>query len=243
VAYVGHATVRLELDGVDLLTDPLLRTRVAHLRRVAPLPAGADVGIDAVLVSHAHHDHLDLRSLRLLPASTLVVAPRGTRRQLRRFAHVLELEEGGEFEIGPLVLRALHAEHPGGRIPLVGRGPALSYAILGTRRVYFAGDTGLFPAMEELVPDLDLALLPIWGWGARLGPGHLHPGSAAEALMLLRPRMAVPIHWGTYRPLYWARRPNQAALEEPANAFVQAAAELAPDVDVRILRPGEVASF
>jgi L-ascorbate metabolism protein UlaG (beta-lactamase superfamily) len=242
LAYIGHATTLLELDGTRLLTDPLLRTRVGHLRRVAP-PPKALPEIDAVLISHAHHDHLDLPSLRLVPASTLVVVPRGAGRLLRRFDHLVELDEGDEAVAGRLIVRAHHAEHPGGRMPLRARGPALSYEIQGSKRVYFAGDTGLFDAMNGLVPELDLALLPIWGWGSRLGPGHLGPQSAAQALRLLRPRTAVPIHWGTYRMLHRARGVDAAVLEEPARAFARAAAELAPQVEVRILRPGSRTSF
>jgi L-ascorbate metabolism protein UlaG (beta-lactamase superfamily) len=242
VSYVGHGTVELELDGIRLLTDPVLRARVGHLRRVAP-PAEISQSVDAILVSHAHHDHLDLPSLANLPASALAVAPRGAGRLLRRFQRVVELGEGEEVTVGPLVVRALYAEHPGGRTPFRARGPALSYALLGSKRVYFAGDTGLFAGMNDLVPDLDLALLPVWGWGSRLGPGHLDPRSAAEALRLLRPRAAIPIHWGTYRLLHRAHVADPAALDAPALAFAQAAAELAPEVEVRILRPGDRTSF
>lgn len=241
VAYAGHATVELELDGIRLLTDPVLRARVGHLRRVAP-PSDVSFEVDAVLVSHAHHDHMDLPSLKLLPTSALAVVPRGAGRLLRRFERVVEVDEGDEVPVGPVLLRALHAEHPGGRTPFRARGPALSYALVGTKRVYFAGDTGLFAGMDSLVPDLDVALLPIWGWGSRLGPGHLNPRSAAEALRFLRPRAAIPIHWGTYRVLH-RTRVDQRDLEAPARAFAQAAAELAPEVDVRILRPGDRASF
>ena len=241
VAYVGHATVELELDGIRLVTDPLLRARVGHLRRVAP-PADISPEVDAVLVSHAHHDHLDLPSLKLLPTSALAVVPRGAARLLRRFERVVELDEGDEVPVGPLLVRALHAEHPGARTPFRGPGAALSYALLGTKRVYFAGDTGLFAGMDGLVRDLDLALLPVWGWGPRLGPGHLSPRSAAEALQLLRPRAAIPIHWGTFRMLH-RTRVDPRDLEAPAWAFAQAAAELAADVDVRILRPGDRTSF
>src|SRR6185503_2691890 len=102
--------------------------------------------------------------------------------------------------------------------------------------VYFAGDTGLFAGMARL-PTLDLALLPVWGWGPRLGPGHLDPVGAAEALTLLRPRIAVPIHWGTYSPLWYLRPP--AYLSEPGVAFAREAARLAPEVEVRVLTPGE----
>jgi L-ascorbate metabolism protein UlaG (beta-lactamase superfamily) len=242
VTYLGHATVALELDGVQVLTDPLLRSRVGHLRRVVP-PPHVSAKVDVVLVSHAHHDHLDPPSLRLLPTSALAVVPRGAGRLLRRFARVMELDEGDEVGVGALSVRAMHAEHPGGRTPLRARGPALSYAILGTGRVLFAGDTGLFAEMEDLVPGLDLALVPIWGWGPRLGPGHLDPRSAAEALRLLRPRAAIPIHWGTYRPLHRAHAVDEADLAAPALAFARAAAELAPEVEVRILRPGDRTSF
>jgi L-ascorbate metabolism protein UlaG (beta-lactamase superfamily) len=244
VTYIGHATVLLEVDGVRILTDPLFRARIGHLRRVAP---GVDVEslgkIDAVLVSHAHHDHLDLPSLKRLPKAAFAVAPRGAGRLLRHFAEVVELGEEDEVEVGPLRVRGLHAHHPGGRTPLRARGPALSYALLGTRPVYFAGDTGLFPGMDGLVPDLDLALIPVWGWGPRLGPGHLDPRSAAEALTLLRPRLAVPIHWGTYRLVHKTRKVDQKELDAPTLAFADAAAELAPEVEVRVLRPGDRTSL
>lgn len=233
VQYVGHSTVLIELDGVRLLTDPLLRKRVAHLRRAIPLEPVSKV--DAVLLSHAHHDHLDLPSLRTISAAT-IVAPRGLGDLLDGF-DVLELDEGDEIEIGAVTVRATHAEHEGGRLPR-GEGRALGFAVLGSRRLFFAGDTDLFDGMDGLVPDLDLALIPVWGWGAKLGRGkHLDPERAAEAVRRLRPRIAVPIHWGTYRPLH--RSARASFLTEPAEAFARQAAIAAPGVDVRILRPGE----
>ena len=236
ITWVGHSTVLVEADGVRLLTDPLLRPRVGHLRRVAgPAPAIAGP-MDALLLSHVHWDHLDLRSLDLVPASRLVV-PRGAGRLLERFEGVVELDEGESVTIGPLTVRATHAEHHARRLPFGATTPALGYLIEGSRRVYFAGDTDVFDAMRELAPALDVALLPIDGWGPRVGPGHLDPQRAAEALQLLRPRVAVPIHWGTYRRLGLSRDP--ATLREPAIRFERIAAELAPEVEIRILAPGE----
>jgi L-ascorbate metabolism protein UlaG (beta-lactamase superfamily) len=232
VEYVGHATVLIELDDVRLLTDPLLRRRVAHLRRAVPLESVGEV--DAVLISHAHHDHLDLPSLRTVSAT--IVAPRGLGDVLDGF-DVREVDEGDEVEIGAVRVRATHAEHEGGRAPR-GRSAALGFAILGSRRIFFAGDTDLFDGMDGLVPDLDLALIPIWGWGATLGRGgHLDPERAAEAVRRLRPKVAVPIHWGTYRPLH--RSARASFLREPAETFVRKAAIAAPEVDVQVLRPGE----
>jgi L-ascorbate metabolism protein UlaG (beta-lactamase superfamily) len=90
--------------------------------------------------------------------------------------------------------------------------------------------------MESLASTLDLALLPIWGWGPTVGRGHLDPIRAATALSLLRPRTAVPIHWGTYRVI--GAGPGTSP-GEPAERFLRQAAEVAPAVDVRVLQPGE----
>jgi len=90
--------------------------------------------------------------------------------------------------------------------------------------------------MDGLVPGLDLALVPIWGWGPTIGPGHLDPRRAAEALALLGPRLAVPIHWGTLRPMFYTARAG--FLHEPLEAFLEAAAREAPGVEIRVLEPG-----
>jgi len=103
---------------------------------------------------------------------------------------------------------------------------------------YFAGDTGLFEGMVDLAGRVDVAVLPVAGWGTALPDDHLGPLSAAEALTLLRPRIAIPIHWGVYHsPLLLAARRGRDV--EPPLAFVQHAAELAPEVEVRVVEPGE----
>ena len=194
-----------------------------------------------MLVSHQHSDHLDPRSLLALGGRELqVVAPPGSSAYLRRkgFADVTEVTPGDELTIGALTVRATYADHVGARR----RGPsglAIGYLIEGSRRVYFAGDTDIFPEMAELGP-VDLALLPIWGWGPTLGPGHLNPESAAEAAALLAARVAVPIHWGTYAPAHLcsdeAGRPSSTS-RPPGSS--PPAAEVAPHTEVRVLAPGE----
>jgi L-ascorbate metabolism protein UlaG (beta-lactamase superfamily) len=238
LTWIGHSTVALALDGATVLTDPALGTRMAHLVRIA---AGADAvpdSIDAVLISHTHRDHFDFPSLRRLPHGVLVVVPRGAGRLVTRlrFADVVEVVEGDELHVGSLRVQATHAEHARGRGVLPGGADAVGYLLGGSLTAYFAGDTDLFDGMAALAPSLDLALLPVSGWGPRVPAGHLDPERAARALALLRPRVAVPIHWGTYRPFY-RRSPYPSDLGSAAR-FVELAHELAPEVDVRILSPG-----
>ena len=75
IAWIGHSTVLVEVDGVRLLTDPLLRRRIGHLLRVAAPPEDGAAEVDAVLVSHVHHDHLDLRSLERVRTALKYVEP------------------------------------------------------------------------------------------------------------------------------------------------------------------------
>lgn len=229
----------MDLDDVRLLTDPLLSTRVAHLRRVVPPPVVPE-GLDAVLVSHLHRDHAHLPSLRRVARGRRVLAPAGSAALLARSgaAEVVEMTAGDRSRVGAVEVRAVHAEHDGRRRPGAPPTPALGYLVSGSQRVYFAGDTDLFPGMADLAPGLDVALLPIWGWGPTLGPGHLDPLRAAEALTMLRPRLAVPIHWGTYAPTVMWRAFRRSFLARPPHDFVRAARRLAPDVRVRVLAPG-----
>ena len=117
-----------------------------------------------------------------------------------------EVLAGDELDFSGVRVRVSHAEHDERRAGSKVRAAPVGYALLGSCRAFFAGDTDVFPGLEHIVSDLDLALIPIWGWGASLGTGHLDPTRAAEAVALLRPRVAVPIHWGTFRPLHRGSR-------------------------------------
>jgi L-ascorbate metabolism protein UlaG (beta-lactamase superfamily) len=233
--WLGHATVLLELGGARLLTDPLLRSRLGHLSRRVPVPS--ELGrVDLVLVSHVHRDHLDISSLAAVAGTPAIVAPLGAGDLLRNrgFEHVIELGEGESTTLRGVRITAAAAHHRARRGLLSPWIPSLGFVIEGGERIYFAGDTDIYEAMAELAA-LDVALLPVWGWGPRLGQGHLNPRTAAEALRLLRPRIAVPIHWGTYFPIGQGGR----RLTDPPHEFARHAAELAPEVEVRVLAPGE----
>src|SRR5690606_4290510 len=174
--FLGHSTVRLELAGSVVLTDPVLTARVGPLRRTAPTPDRAHFAdVDLVLLSHLHSDHLHLPSLRRLPRTARVVGPRGAGRWLRRrgIRNVDELAPGEELEHGALRVHGVPAAHSGHRFgPRSTRGPqaaAMGHLVEGGgHRVYAAGDTDLFPGMAGFGP-LAAALLPVWGWGLSLG--------------------------------------------------------------------------
>jgi len=241
IVFLGHATVLIELDGVRLLTDPLLRRRVAHLRRHAPpVDMSVTAAPDAVLISHLHHDHLDLASLRLLGSDTRLVVPAGAGPWLRRrgFTKLSELSVGQTATVGALGVSAVEARHDGRRLPGGPRAETLGYLVAGRRAIYFAGDTELFDGMANVSEQLDVALLPVAGWGPRLGPGHMDPLDAARAVSLLGPRVAIPMHWGTLLPFGLARR-HAAGLGHPPRSFAAHVARLAPEVEVRILAPGQ----
>ncbi len=238
VRFVGHATVLIEIDGTTILTDPFLRHRLGPLERHGPRPDAGSLGdIDIVLVSHGHPDHFDRASLGSLRGRPTVIVPRGLGAAARRAVEgeVVELLPGDRTVVGRISITAFPARHwisPGAP-----RAQPVGYLVEAGTRVYFAGDTGRFPAMRELAGAVDIALLPVWSWGPHLGPGHLGPRSAGEVVADIRPAVAIPIHWGTLYPVrlhhVW-RRP----LTEPGDRFAVHAGRVAPDTDVRVLRPG-----
>ena len=245
VTFVGHATVLIEIDGVTLVTDPLLRDRVWHLRREVPCGLNGCLAVDGLsagLVSHLHPDHADTASLRRIPHDVPLIAPQGTGRDLRaRLPHAVQTIETGEsLRVGSVEVIAVPAVHSGPGPSTAPLAACTGFVIRGSQTIYFAGDTAPFPGMTELGEafDIDLALIPVWGWGPNLGDDHMSPRDAAYALTMLRPHVAVPIHWGTFRPLgnVWSQ---MSFLSDPPYTFAGYAARLAPDTTVRILEPGE----
>jgi L-ascorbate metabolism protein UlaG (beta-lactamase superfamily) len=239
-AFGGHSTVLIEMSGTRLVTDPLLRRRIGPFRHRPAFGKEELDSVDAVLLSHLHHDHCDLASLRMLGEAKPIIGPPGATVFLGKhgFENVTELAPGETHRVGGVEVRSVDAHHVGGRIFKRGPGDTVGFVLEAEARVYFAGDTDLFDGMAELAPSLDVALLPIWGWGPILGEGHLDPESAAEAARLLRPRVAVPIHWGALST------PGSKYIwpwlfHGPPQRFAEAMARTAPDVEVRVLEPGE----
>ena len=242
IDFVGHSAVVVDLDGVRILTDPVIRARVGPLRRVRPVPDRHRMaGADAILISHLHWDHLDVPSLREIGRHTRILVPAGSGAWMRSagFTNIQEVAVGDTVMFGDVSVRAVPAVHSGYRPPLGPTAPPLGFVITGSRSVYFAGDTDLFAGMAGLDQAIDVGLIPVWGWGPTLGRGlHLDPLKAAEALRMIRPRVAVPIHWGTYWPHAMGRVYPERLVEPPA-AFAEYASELAPEVAVRLTDIGD----
>jgi L-ascorbate metabolism protein UlaG (beta-lactamase superfamily) len=258
--FLGHSTVRIELAGRTVLTDPVLTPGVGPLRRVVPMPDPSTwAGVDLVLLSHLHGDHLHLPSLRMLARlddKVRIVVPRGAGGWLRGkgFAHVTELAPGETLKDGDLKITGVHARHSGHRWgPRLEHGPqtrAMGHLISGDgSTVYASGDTDLFDSMSFLGDlGIDVALLPVWGWGPNLGSGsldhgHLDPHRAAEAVARLRPRFAVPVHWGTLAVggshlLPKLRRHMRRVLVEPPRTFAREVALRELDTTVIHVEPG-----
>lgn len=240
VRWLGHATTLIELDGSRLLTDPVLTNRIGHLVRFAePVDAAFVDGVDCVLLSHLHADHADLGSLRRVTQAAIVLAPAGAGGWLADHGvpGVRELAAGGVARVGELEIWATPAVHDERRRPLGGpRAAPVGYVVRGSRSVYFAGDTDLFDQMAQL-GKIDVALLPIWGWGPSVGPGHLDPERAARAAAMIAPRTVIPIHWGTFAIGRPARRPRDPG--RPVSEFAALVSRYAPDVLVSVLAPGE----
>jgi L-ascorbate metabolism protein UlaG (beta-lactamase superfamily) len=239
LTYIGHSTVLIELDGVRILTDPVLGARLGPLRRLGPMPDPASLGaIDAVLISHSHPDHFHGASLRAIPGHPLILVPHGLGRSASRHGHeVREVTTNDRIEIGAVRVTAVPARH--GRWPRHRDARPLGFLIEGSTRLYFAGDTALYEGMARLAGHVDVALLPVGRWGPPHGPARLSPSTAVDAARLVGADIAVPIHWGTLvLPGFATGRWGWGSLDA-GDAFAREAADRAPALEVRVLRPGD----
>ena len=138
-------------------------------------------------------------------------------------------------------VKAVPADHAGTRYPLATESPALGYVVAGGLSAYFAGDTGLYDGMRDLAP-IDVAVLPVGGWGPRLPDDHLNPLSAAKALQLLRPGRVRARALGHHLPAV-AAAGLQRQVGRVAARVRPVRRAPAPDVEVRVLQPGETTTF
>ncbi len=245
VTWWGHATLTLVDSGHRVLTDPVFVDRLAHLyRRGGGAVPRAAYAADLVLVSHAHADHLHIGSLRRVHPAATVLVPHGLGPAVRHRVARLDVREvavGDVVRHGDLEVRVVEAQHRGARGPWsTWEAEAVGYVVRGSATTYFPGDTALFDGMTAIGSlGIDLALLPVGGWAPTpLRGGHLDPVAAAEAVALLRPRVVLPIHYGTFWPLGLAGF-RDALFRKPGSLFAKFAAERAPDVVTHVPHPGQ----
>jgi L-ascorbate metabolism protein UlaG (beta-lactamase superfamily) len=204
VTWWGHSSATVESGTARVAVDPLLSDRLFHLVRYATTPAPEATVADLVLVSHLHSDHCHLPSLARFGADVPIVVPRGGERLMARLGRqrLLPVSPGDVVERAGVRVEVLAATHDGRRHPLSREPapPALGFRVSGAGGTWwYPGDTELRGDMRDLEP-VDLALVPIGGWGPTLADGHMHPEHAAEAVDRVGARWTVPVHWGTFWP-------------------------------------------
>jgi N-acyl-phosphatidylethanolamine-hydrolysing phospholipase D len=251
VTWIGHATVLIQLQGTNLLTDPHWGERASPVswagpKRLQP-PGLAFEGlppIHVVLISHDHFDHLDLDTVRRLAAShdPVFVVPLGLKGWLEEqgISRVVELDWWGAFEHRGLRIVCTPAQHFSQR-SLWDANTRLwaSWAVVGSdRRFYFSGDTGYFDGLREIGDRLGPFDLTAMAIGAYMPPSimrfvHLTPEQAVQAHQDLRGTTLVGIHWGTFD---LAEEPLE---EPPTRMLAEAWRRALPPERAWILKLGE----
>ena len=216
VTYIGHATLLIEIGDRVIITDPNFEPSLGKfLPRVSAPGIALDAlpKLDAILLTHAHADHLSFKSLDALQSDIPLFAPPAVARWLDKqgYRHAVPVAPGSKEAIGELHIHAASATHKGNRYGVDRWRSATNMYLLDTNKVsaFFAGDTALKPETTHLVEkqlqaegrELDLALLPIghapW-WKPGFRKGHLTSNDALTLFERLQARYFIPYHWGTF---------------------------------------------
>lgn len=239
--WVGHSTVLLSFYGSLILTDPNFANRVKTARRVVGLPIEPEAikDLDLILISHAHYDHLDLKTLERMPRKALLILPIGCKVLVEGlgFSRVVELKWGETHSMDGLLVEAIRPAHWGRRNPFDEENRGYNSYLLtkNGKTVLFAGDTGYSKTFGEKGQgrDIVISFFPITAYRPdwfRLN--HATPEEALKMFQECGARFIVPIHWGTFIL-------SHEPLEEPLERLKVEATRLGIEDRVVVLKHGE----
>ncbi|MGB5704536.1 MAG: MBL fold metallo-hydrolase, partial [Polyangiales bacterium] len=217
ITWLGHSTLLVEIDGYRVLVDPVWAERASPFAsqgpkrfHAAPLPLDELPEIDAVVISHDHYDHLDHETVIALGDRVpLYAVPLGVGAHLEHFGvspdRIVERDWWGEVQVGELTLIATPARHASGRsLTFSDQDKTLwsGWAIQGPKhRVYYSGDTAMFPELEEIGTRLgpfDATMIETGAYNPLWVDVHMGPEQAIVAHELVRGKLFMPVHWGTF---------------------------------------------
>ena len=249
LTYIGHATLLLEFGDQRILTDPNFDPKLGgFLKRVSAPGIALDAlpRLDAILLTHAHADHLSFASLDALPRDIPLFAPPAVERWLtkRGYSHAQPLAPGESTTLGDVTIHAATAKHMGARYNIDRWRSAANMYLLdaGRASVFFAGDTALTPDTHRMCHEklnacgrqLDVALLPIghapW-WKPGFRKGHLSSADALSLFEQLDARFMIPYHWGTFNHVTSTAHDAIGVLRQLLQRHARAA-------QVKIIEPG-----
>ena len=244
ITWIGHASFLIQTPDHSILIDPNWAKWLKVIKRIKhpgmeirDLPA-----IDLVLVTHAHFDHLDRKSLRAVASDQSIIVPEHVGGLVHGlgFRHVHELRHWESFELGALKVTLTPARHWGARVLHDShRGFGGFHIAYAGRSVFHCGDSAYFEGFKEIGERLpvEIALLPIGAYEAPTKRDvHMNPEEAIEAFMNLGAKTFVPMHFGTFRLSY-------EPLHEPPERLIRNGAQRQILEQICILNEGEPRIF
>ena len=242
ITWIGHASFLIQTHELNVLIDPNWAKWLKVIKRLKK--PGLEIHhlpeIDIVMVTHAHFDHLDRRTLRKVAADQPIVVPTGVGNLVHDlgFQIVHELDCWQSVKVGPMRVSLTPCYHWGARfLADLHRGFGGFVIEVEGRTIFHCGDSAFFPGFREIGEHykIDIALLPIGAYDAPTGREvHMNPEEAVRAFIELKAKTLVPMHYGTFRLGY-------EPLEEPLERLIKSAREQGIKDKVLVMTEGQPA--